>query len=359
MTKHVSIFIISRGMGKLIANIVNPILSALNPRQRKIVVERFGLSQPAYKSKTLAAIGEEFGITRERVRQIEVTALKLINQQISKNSTYLSIIKEIQSYLKSCGGVAKEENFLKFGEGIAPDWNERYAVFFSEVSGAFGFYEEDKDFWSFYFLDENSKKNAFSFLREWIKFLRKEKNKILEEGGYEREFKNFVKLKGEKLTYAHNFTQISKKITKNSFGDIGLADWPEIKPSTMRDRAYLILKKKKEPLHFRAIAAAINEVGFDNKVALAATVHNELIKDSRFVLVGRGIYGLAEHGYEPGVAKEIIHKILKKHGPLSVDEIITHIQKQRFLKPNTILANLRDKKLFEKLSDGSYRIREA
>lgn len=346
-------------MGKSVANLINSALSVLNPRQRKVIIGRFGLGQPNHKPKTLAAIGEQLGITRERVRQIEAAAIKLISQELFKDSTYLNIIKRIQSYLKNNGGVAKKEDFLIFGQTVISDWNEKYAALFSEISGAFYFYDEDENFWPFYFLDEKSKKRAFSFLEEWIKFLREEKDKFLKEGSYESRFRTFVKSKQEKLTYAQNFTKISKKIVKNSFGDIGLAEWPEIKPLTMRDRAYLVLKKKKEPLHFRAIAAAINEAGFDEKVALAATVHNELIKDPRFVLVGRGIYGLAEHGYEPGVAKEIIHKILRKHGPLSVDEIITYIQKQRFLKPNTILANLRDKKLFEKLSDGLYRIREA
>lgn len=345
-------------MEKSVANITNSILSSLSPRQKRVIIERFGLGD-MNEPKTLAAIGEQLGVTRERIRQIEDAALKLINQKISKNPLYCEIIKKIQFYLKKYGGVAKKENFLKFGQTIVSDWNEKYAFLFSEFSGTFGFYEEDENFWSFYFLDEKSKEKAFNFLEKWIKFLRKEKNNLLEKRSYEKEFRNFVEEKGEKLIYAQSFVEISKKIARNSFGDIGLVEWPEVHPLTIRDRAYLVLKKRKEPLHFRAITAAINESGFDEKVALVATVHNELIKDPRFVLIGRGIYGLAEHGYEPGVAKEIIHKVLKKHGPLSVDEIINHVQRQRFLKPNTILANLRDKKLFEKLSDGLYRIREA
>ena len=95
-------------------------------------------------------------------------------------------------------------------------------------------------------------------------------------------------------------------------------DWPEISPKTVRDKIYLVLKKNDEPLHFETIARRINEVKFDDgQKALGPTVHNELIKDDRFVLVGRGMYGLQERGYEPGIAREVIAKVLKEKGPLT------------------------------------------
>ena len=86
-------------------------------------------------------------------------------------------------------------------------------------------------------------------------------------------------------------------------------------------------------------------------------MHNELIKDERFVLVGRGMYGLSEQGYEPGTAREVIAKVLKKQGPLAAADVVTHVNKQRFFKPNTILINLQNKASFERLPDGKYRVR--
>ena len=53
---------------------------------------------------------------------------------------------------------------------------------------------------------------------------------------------------------------------------------------------------------------------FFNKKAHVATTHNELIKDPRFVLVGRGLYALAEWGYMSGVVRDVIKKILEKNG---------------------------------------------
>jgi DNA-directed RNA polymerase delta subunit len=120
-----------------------------------------------------------------------------------------------------------------------------------------------------------------------------------------------------------------------------------------------VLKKKAEPLHFEDIAKHINKVGFDDQQALAPTVHNELIKDNRFVLVGRGIYGLKEHGYEAGTAREVIAKILKTKGPLKPTDVVTHVNQQRFFKTNTILINLQNRNFFERMNDGRYRVREA
>jgi hypothetical protein len=120
-----------------------------------------------------------------------------------------------------------------------------------------------------------------------------------------------------------------------------------------------VLKKKATPLHFRMIAQSINQAKFDDRTASAPTVHNELIKDNRFVLVGRGMYALAEQGYEPGTAREVIHRLLKKQGALRPRDVILAIQKERFFKPNTILVNLQNKNFFERMGDGTYRVREA
>jgi hypothetical protein len=92
--------------------------------------------------------------------------------------------------------------------------------------------------------------------------------------------------------------------------------------------------------------------------ALVQTVHNELIKDSRFVLVGRGVYALKEWGYEPGQVKDIITKILRENGPLTQGEILERVSKQRLVKENTILLNLSNKKNFLRDSQGKYKVLE-
>ena len=138
----------------------------------------------------------------------------------------------------------------------------------------------------------------------------------------------------------------------------GLKGWLEINPRGVKDKAYLVLKKQNKPLHFRDITEFIDKLPFPfERQAHTATVHNELIKDQRFVLVGRGLYALKEWGYEPGVVKDIIYKTLKESKqPLTKQEILERVSKQRFVKPNTIALNLQNSDCFVKDQEGKYRI---
>ena len=58
-------------------------LSELTDKQREVVVRRFGLR--GYESCTLEEVGQEIGLTRERVRQIQVEALKRLREIMEMN----------------------------------------------------------------------------------------------------------------------------------------------------------------------------------------------------------------------------------------------------------------------------------
>jgi hypothetical protein len=147
---------------------------------------------------------------------------------------------------------------------------------------------------------------------------------------------------------------ISKQIGKNPLGDWGPADSPNIRVKGIRDYAYLAVKRHGSPMHFREVAKTINEL-FDHNAHIATT-HNELIKDARFVLVGRGLYALSEWGYSTGVVKDVLRQILETEGPLSREEIIDKVRKERYVKDNTILVNLQDANLFKRLANGTYAV---
>lgn len=109
-------------------------------------------------------------------------------------------------------------------------------------------------------------------------------------------------------------------------------------------------------MHFKEVAESIDNL-FKHK-AHVATTHNELIKDARFVLVGRGLYALTEWGYTAGVVKDVLREILAKEGPLSREELIDKVRKERYVKDNTIIVNLQDANIFRRLSNGTYAVAE-
>lgn len=154
-----------------------------------------------------------------------------------------------------------------------------------------------------------------------------------------------------------SYIDASKHIEQNPLGYFGLVRWPEISPRGVKDKAYIVLKNEGQPLHFSAVTEAINRVLAPARQAYVQTVHNELIKDRRFVLVGRGLYALAEWGYEPGTVSETIAQILRANGPLGKEEIIKKVLAKRMVKSNTILINLQNRRLFDRDAQGQYLLR--
>lgn len=340
-----------------INKLINNLLSGLNNRQKEIIIKRFGLD--GKEIKKLAFLGKRFGITRERVRQIQNIVLKILKNRASNVKEFQEFIDKFKKILKENGGLLRVDRALEEViklNNINLDKNK--LCFLVKLSDGISFFEENDNFYSFYYLNDIDLKSVFNFINQWLRVIASRKEEVL-DGAYHKLFEQFVKDKKTNKNQAANFISLSKKIMMNIYGNIGLKDWPEINPKIMNQKIYLVLKNKKTPLHFRQIAQAISEDGLSRKPVLSSTVHNELIKDKRFVLVGRGIYALKEWGYEPGTARETIIKLLKEEGPMKPRDIILAVQKNKFFKTNTILVNLQNKKYFERLEDGTYRVKEA
>ena len=153
---------------------------------------------------------------------------------------------------------------------------------------------------------------------------------------------------------AKRWLSMSKSVAKNPLGEWGKATSPNIRTRGVKDYAFLVMRRHGSPMHFKEVADAITKT-FGKKTHYA-TCHNELIKDSRFVLVGRGMYALAEWGYKAGIAREVIQDILKREGPLSKEDVVTKVMKERYFKKNTILVNLVNPKFFKKNKAGLYTV---
>ena len=59
---------------QLLKELVEDVLETLNIRERRVLQMRFGLEDG--RGRTLEEVGREFGVTRERIRQIEAKALR-------------------------------------------------------------------------------------------------------------------------------------------------------------------------------------------------------------------------------------------------------------------------------------------
>ncbi|HEY4506050.1 MAG TPA: sigma factor-like helix-turn-helix DNA-binding protein [Candidatus Paceibacterota bacterium] len=330
--------------------ITKNLLLELTERSRSVLERRYGLLNKGVERMTLEAIGQVYGITRERVRQIENTSL----EQIRKSKIYeksQSSLKELEDAMVKYGGVVHEDEFLKnLSSSIG---TQNHINFLLVIGEPFVKLKEDDHFHHRWTVDEELADQVHMALHNLYKNLSEEE--LVSEGEMILRFMDHLK---ETVTQSVNeevarrWLSISKHIKKNPLGDWGLAHSHNIKTRGMRDMAYLVIKKAARPLHFTEVAQAITK-DF-NRRAHIATTHNELIKDARFVLVGRGLYALSEWGYSSGVVRDVIKKILKQHGPLNKDEIVKKVREQRHVKDNTIYVNLQNNSHFKKDSKGRY-----
>ena len=325
------------------------LLSALSDRSKEVMESLYGLRKNSERM-TLEAIGQHYGITRERVRQIENHSIAAIRK--SKYYTEeKAVFDELEQIIHALGGIIVEQDLL---DHISKDETVQNHINFLLVVGhPFKKIKEDDDFRHRWYVDEELSKNVHMSLKKVYENLRDED--LVPETEMIKAFMEHVKDLAEKFKneeMIRRWLSISKKIGKNPLGEWGKSSSSNVSAKGMRDYAFLVIRKHGSPIHFKEVAKIISEVF--KKKAHIATCHNELIKDPRFVLVGRGLYALTEWGYMSGVVKDVIRKILEKHGPLTKEEIIDKVMKERYVKENTIAVNLQNLKYFKKNKEGKY-----
>ena len=347
--------------------LVDFLLFDLTPRQKEIIKARYGLDRP--KRETLEKIGQKFGITRERVRQIENNSLSKALQTAGIQEKLSDLLSMTTKHIQRGGYMRLEqalfEELLENSQNIEIDSNcLRFILnkFLSDYIQPVDIVYTERA-WKL----SNKDLSHYHPIIDGIKSILKTKDKplysseILAELDKELTDTKIQNIKQELEDWEAalgSYLEVSQHFKKNLFGKWGLIDWRLVNPKRMRDKVYLVLMKHKQPLHYKLITEKINDEKFDNKQAHPATIHNELILDERFVLIGRGIYALASWGYKSGVIADVIKEVLDEAGvPLTKDEIIKEVLKRRMVKKGSVNLVLSDKNVFERLEDGSYALK--
>ncbi|MBU1019301.1 MAG: sigma factor-like helix-turn-helix DNA-binding protein [Patescibacteria group bacterium] len=339
-----------------LAEVLEELFMVLTDKEKSVVVKRFSLdSQP---KKTLESIGQEFSVTRERVRQIEKIALSKLRR--TTPNTKLNLVNEIAGGLiRKNGGVLLEEDVIGgvLNKIAKPTEIDRYIIVLSlSVNEDLSLGDSANKYHKFWHL----KSVSFSDIARVLKIAHK-KLKDKEDTIAEMKLVRDVQadLKADGYNYSEDFMgacfEIDKGMRKIDTG-YGLMTWRHVNPKSIRDKGYIVLKKASRPLHFIELANKIIEAKFDKKVVTTQAVHNELIRCDKFVLVGRGLYALQEWGYSEGTVADIIESVLDKNGPLTKKQIIDNVLKQRQVKKGTISLNLQKNKHFARVGRATYAL---
>lgn len=328
--------------------LVKRLLAEVPERAREVLIFRFGLGTSADR-ETLEAIGERWGITRERVRQIEAAGIESIRTSKAFEDAQPAF-DELCQHIRALGGIIHEDELL---EGLANDEKSRNRMRFLLVVGSAFFRERETDhFYARWHVDADTAELVHQALTRLYGSL--SDSEVLTEGDMIDRFLEELKdvndaYKDEEIL--KRWLALSKTMAANPLSEWGKASSPTIRTKGIRDYAYLVIKRSGQPMHFSDVAKAITQLFA--KEAHVATTHNELIKDQRFVLVGRGLYALSEWGFQPGVVRDVIKNVLAER-PMTREEVIEAVKQVRYVKDNTILVNLNDPKHFKKQKDGTY-----
>jgi hypothetical protein len=310
-------------------------------REREILISRFGISGNA---ETLQAIGTHYGITRERVRQIIANAIKKIQKNCESKEVKSNLTK-IESFVKEGGSyISLNELYEKFSNEDEVENNS--LRFIASLSQNLDHVKNSHDLREGFRVKTLKTTELKSVSKEAVKFLRENKKTF--------SAKNIGKSIGQDINLTRAALAASNQTILTDNNKWGLLSWPHINPKSIRDKSKYIMKRHGKPIHYGDLAEKITEIG--SKDVTKQSVHNELIKNSDFVLVGRGIYALSEWGYKPGIVEEVIVEVLEyENKPLHKDVIIERVLEKRIVKPSTIVLNLQKPK-FKKVGKATYTI---
>ena len=269
-------------------NLINETVNAQNPRSTRIILNRYGLETP--QTKTLAELGDVYGLTRERVRQIQAAVMKSIREEISRHKEVMGFLKFIHNYLNKFGNVRTSDLITsdlidEAGVNYDEEVFRNRLHFIAEIAGEPNVEYGDDAWHDTWHNDAGAHRASKAVASHLLSFKEHDFNKFITEAA--------AKFKISEKTII-NYLHTSKHFGQGPYGDLGAKHWVHVNPKTARDKNYLVLKYADKPLHFRDIADLINKLE-GVKPTHPDTVHNELIKDPRFVLVGRGVYALREN----------------------------------------------------------------
>lgn len=352
------------------------LLANLAEKEKDVIARRFGLGRP--DKHTLEEIGQSYGITRERVRQIENLSIKKLMDLRDLKEEIKEAENLVVQLLEQYGGVMEESFFLENVLNYMtthPD-AENSLLFLAEhiFSDNIDRVYQDREFNNLWRLGAADVDFLKSVITEMVKIIEVNQEPVkLEDLMKKFKSSEFYQANKDRILalttmleateedvdkILESYLRASRKIKQDIFDNWGLISWGIVKPKKINDKIYLTLKKAGRPMHFTEIASSINDNAFDGKIAYAPTVHNELILDSKYVLVGRGIYALAEWGYKPGNVVDVIEEVLKENGPLAKDQIIDKVLAKRNVKRSTVYLSLMNHPLVKKNSKGKYFLQD-
>ncbi len=328
------------------------ILNNLSEKEQNVLINRIWLKG---QRLTLQSIWNDFSpsITRERVRQIEDSWIKKL-WRIIQNTPLVIIQEKAREFIDLNGGLIWKIRLLnELIKSLNLDSKINSNIIETIIQADEKLLKsKPKLNTKVYFYNWLINKQLVSTIhKESIKILKKKKDVMLKISLYEQVKNNLTEKVN--ITLINSVLDIYDDIVTWEDNLIGLEKWKILNPKTLKDKSIYIMKKEKIPMHFIDISNKITEyLGESVKVN---TIHNELIRNEEFVLIGRGLYALKEWGFKSWSVIDVISDILKKRGEaMSTEDIIKSVLKVREVKKTTVYMNLQNRNIIKRVGRNYY-----
>jgi len=301
----------------------------LSDKEIEVIHSRFGLTR---KRKTLSTIGSIYGISRERVRQIEERAIKKIYSDFADNNQIQQIFYKVRLLAKKITPLDAIDNLsnIYINEGVV-------RLLLRIEKEDFCIFEDDNLIKSF--LIQKKERSKIDKLL----------NKLIECLNYQKSYvpiKEFV----DHFNICEEFILSIEKLEVNN-GSIVIRTNKNIFNISLRDRVKDVLEKYGKPMHIKDIS---EKSGI--KLSRILGRSGQL---SGIINVGKSIYALKEWGYIKGTTADIICYYLNNEGiPMHYLKIVRLIKKQKQYKTSTVYAALQNDDRIQNIDNSMYALKE-
>lgn len=353
-------------LARSVCSVINTLLPQIKQRNREIFLRRTGLLNG--KEETLEEIGFSFGLTRERVRQIEETIkLKLIKLIRRESKDILDIIfKEISNQIV----LSTEESFNIYQNLIKENVEFSRNVIVNLIMEAIGnkalFISSSGNLWTVSKAIAIRYPDIIRIARRILSGLTMDLELLAVEVSREIGFREKVEI------------EVVKKIIRASarflnIVDIQGYDSNAISPQSQRlsnirkDFAYFYIKRQGVPVNLREIFRAMQDEAphlVPQEGGMSDVMHvldSNLERDKRLAWAGQSIFALVEWGYEHEVTTigKAVERLLRRVGrAMSTGEICNEILKLYSVSANSVSAALKreEGKRFRRVKKGFWTI---
>ncbi len=327
-----------------------------NDRSIDIIKRRFGFDSG--ERQTLDEIGKDYGITRERVRQIQERSIQRIKHPSTKGrSTIISIINDI--FQKNQFIISDSEADYLIGKVF--NTSKFDGSSFLDMISDLGWIQKNK-IGDVAFYTNNALKPTLSLTMTNVYSLLKASSTMI---SLEEIIKKIIP-SNTKYSENSDLQVIIKRICSldprieermpERYTLYGLHSRTNIWASLIKE----VLEKEGEPLHFADITNSVNDMfpNTDNNHIDVRRLHSILIENHAFSHSGvKGTYGLTEWGFRKETTSELIEECIKKAGfPLHWKQIYNYVSKYKDTKPANIIAMLNSRDKFVRKGKGMFEV---